>query len=125
MIDSANNPVLIWLKSDEDGGTIHKIEVTTTAGKQLIRYAYKAYEQIGSLHDEKFTIDEGKELAMKFIKEFRPDLTEFIWENQEWYLSRYDKGNVDAWVTDDGSHKYGIMVDLNMGEIVHFNREDV
>jgi hypothetical protein len=62
---------------------------------------------------------------MQFIKEFRPDLANLTWKNGEWYLSIYDVGNVEAWVADNGTHKYGVMVNLNTGQVVHFNREDV
>ena len=122
---AGDNIYLYFYKADSENNTIHKIEAVTTSDNLLIRYHYMAYLKIIPFLDEKLTLDEGKELAMQFIKEFRPDLSDLTWENNEWYLSIYDPDNVEAWVADNGTHKYGVMVNLNTGQVIHFNRDDM
>jgi len=124
MEDSDGNSVMIWQKLDQEGYAIHKVEVTV-AGTRLIRYSYIDYETISLSLDSKLTPEGGEELAIRFVREFRPDLADLTWENKEWYLSRYDPDTIEAWVADDGIFRYGVMVDLNAGIVVHFSREDV
>jgi len=122
--DSNGNAVMVWQRLDEKGNAIHKLEVTV-AETILVRYSYIAYEMIDMPLNDKLALEEGEELAMRFIGAFRPDLAGLTWENGEWYLSRYEPGVVEAWVADDGVFRYGILVDLNLGGIIHFSVESV
>ncbi|MCL2416203.1 MAG: hypothetical protein FWD01_05240 [Defluviitaleaceae bacterium] len=131
-LDYEGYPVSYWRTLDYEGGVIHKIEITTETDNQiLIRYHYKYYDfdifaatdSLPLLSSEKLTLDQGKDLAMLFIAEFRPDLINLDWENGEWYLSIYDRGNIEAWIANDGTHNYGIMIDLQLGLVVYFSRD--
>jgi len=120
--DSDGIPVDYWSKTDDEGYVIQKIEVEAPNGV-MTRYHYKAYDFQFVWPEKKLTMDEGKALALKFIKEFRPDISGLSWSRGEWYLSIYDPGNMEAWVASDKDHEYGVMVNLNAGTVDFFSQE--
>ena len=120
--DSADIPLYYWSKTAADSSTIQKIEVNTQDGK-LTRYHYKSYYFVFDV-GEKLTLEKGEKLAMKFIEVFRSDISGLAWTRGEWYQSIYAPGNMEAWVAEDESHKYGVMVNLNMGTVDYFSQQD-
>ena len=122
LTNSLGVPFDYWSKKDDNGNVLQKIELKAPEGK-ITRYHYKAYN-FSAAPVEKLTLAQGKELGLKFIETFRPDLSALSWSQGQWYLSIYDPGNVEAWVAQDETHKYGVMVDLKSGLVEYFSQED-
>ena len=119
---SEGEPFGYWREEDAKGEIVQKIELNFPDG-EMTRYHYKSY--INRLNaSNKMSITSGETLAMDFINTFRPDISALKWSQGEGISSIYDPGNVEAWIAEDDTHKYCVMVNLNTATLDYFSQED-
>lgn len=110
-------------KFTKEGIDIHNVQYAVK-DDILLSYQYKNYN-FKSNDTKKIEKGEAEKIVNSFAKEFIPNGDKLKFENNEeqQVQSLYDKGKVETWYAKYGDDEYHIVMDLQKGLLIYYNKE--